>query len=471
MFTSSTVEQLYNQRLSRYVTAMNGGTPDRVPIRFFLQEAAARYSGYTNQQVSCDYNLAFEATRKMALYIGSDAVMLNAIWSNYGVGKSLGLKYYHVPGVDIDINNVQQYSEPSDDDDLFVRHDEYEDLIRDPTEFILTKWMSRASSRISPPGAPVTYDHNVALVSGAMAYANYMNAFGPAANKLKFESGLVSANSGMIKAPFDILADKFRGYMPLIYDCGERPELVLRACEALVPHIIANALGGADPDKNVPITLWAHRGCVPFVNMEIFNNIYFPTLKLVIDEIASRGHQVLFYGEGNWEPHYDALLSFPANTLIYHLDRGEPRKAARLKEKFAVSGGLDYNVLARGNTDEVRTSMAQLFDALAQDGGYILDASALMLSDVKPENVKAAAEYTLEHGVYSQSSRIEPRKRASFDVPPIENTTHRPPNVCRSWEDESLSYKNLSHDTDLVKASWQSVDTAAYNFAWTTVLW
>ena len=44
------------------------------------QEVAARYAGLTNQQVACDYQLAFDCTRKMAEEMGNDAVMLNAIW-------------------------------------------------------------------------------------------------------------------------------------------------------------------------------------------------------------------------------------------------------------------------------------------------------------------------------------------------------------------------------------------------------
>jgi hypothetical protein len=111
-----------------------------------------------------------------------------------------------------------------------------------------------------------------------------MNAFGPAAHRLKYEAGVVSANAGMIKAPLDIMADKFRGYIGMAEDTIIRPETVLRACEALIPHIIANALAGADPDKNVPITIWAHRGCVPFISMETFNKIFWPTLKPVFEE-------------------------------------------------------------------------------------------------------------------------------------------------------------------------------------------
>ena len=42
-----------------------------------------------------------------------------------------------------------------------------------------------------------------------------------------------------------------------------RPEKVLAACEALMPHLYNVARTTADPDKNVPIGYWMHRGCVP----------------------------------------------------------------------------------------------------------------------------------------------------------------------------------------------------------------
>lgn len=469
MFQSPEVQKKYEERFARYVTAMNGGTPDRIPIRFFFQEAAARNAGLTNQQVGCDYNLAFDCTRKMAVDMDSDAVMLNAIWSNYGVGKALGLRYFHVPGVDVGMESVLQYSEPERQEDLFMQAEEYDELADDPTAFLMNKWLSRASSRVKPAGAAVDFDHNTALIAGSMAYANYMNAFGPASQKLKYEAGVVSANSGMVKAPFDILADKFRGYTNLIMDCYERPEKVLKACEALMPHMVANALASADPDKNVPITLWAHRGCIPFVNREMFDTLYFATLKPVMEEIVSKGYQILFYGEGNWEAHYEDLLTFPENTLIYHLDRGDPQKAAVLKKKFSISGGVRYDLLTRGSEEEIRAHLKDLFAALAADGGYMLDASALMLSDIDPKKVRAAVDYTLEHGVYSQGHAGKPKTVYEYD--PGFQPGKRPPLTCRGWEEESRGYSKLAGDRDLVRSSWQSVDAMPYNFIWTTLLW
>ena len=479
MFTDSAIEKSYNERLERYTTAMSPGVPDRIPIRFFYQEAAARYCGVDNQTVACDYQAAFDVTRKTAADVGNDAVMLNAIWSNYGVAKAASWRYLAVPGVDVGVESVNQFSEPAGNGDEFLRFDEYEEFTEDPTAFLFNKWLSRATTRVKPAGKDVDFDHNLALVSGALAYGDYMNAFGPAAHKLKYEAGVVSANSGMIKAPFDIMADKFRGFYNTCVDAVENRKRLVRACEALMPHILANALAGADPDKRVPVTIWAHRGCVPFISPEIWREVFWPTLVPIFEELIKAGHQILFYGEGNWEAHYDDLLELPDGGIIYHLDRGDPVLAAKkLKRKFAVSGGLPYDALARGTPDDVRAEMKKLFDVMKDGGGYILDASALMLSDVRPENVRAAADYTMEHGVYSSSdarSRVAELdnkflNNGATDRPAIMPGA-RPPNVCRPWEIESGGYKNLAGDVGLVRSKWERADAAAYNYLWTTVLW
>ena len=49
------MEQLYQQRLARYTTAMRNEKPDRVPIRPFVAEFTGRYAGYTCQELAHDY--------------------------------------------------------------------------------------------------------------------------------------------------------------------------------------------------------------------------------------------------------------------------------------------------------------------------------------------------------------------------------------------------------------------------------
>jgi len=394
------MEALYQERQKRSVTAMRGGKPDRIPIRPFVAEFIATYAGYTCQEVAHDYTKAFEATCKCAADFDWDATVPNMVYVWTGLTQALGLKYYAIPGIDISAGTGFQYKEPPEDN-AYMKVDEYDALIADPVGFLYNVWLPRVSTEIRGPGETSSMRSNLALVKGGMAMMQYFNAFGPQCERMRRESGTVSAISGILKAPMDILADKLRGYVGLVWDLIERPEKVRQACEALMPHLAWVALSGADPSKNVPISIWMHRGCVPFVNMEHFEKIYWPTLKPILQEIWRRGHQVLFYAEGKWGPHLKRFAELPDASIIYHVDRDDIFEVHKvLGHKFALSGGIPNDLLAFGTPRQIREVCKKVIDGVARDGGYIMDASAIMQNDAKVENVRAMTDFTREYGVY-----------------------------------------------------------------------
>lgn len=397
---STDMEQRYAERLKRYTTALRNGKPDRIPIRPFVAEFTAKYAGYTCQDVVHDYEKAFDAARKCAADFDWDAVVGNMVYVWTGLTQAIGLRYYGVPGIHVPAETGFQYLEPPEDQ-AFMRPDEYDALIEDPTGFLLNVWLPRVSTDVAAAGEPTSPRNNLSFLKGGMAMMQYFGGFGTQAARLRAESGTVSAIAGILKAPFDILADKLRGYVGLVTDLFERPDKVLAACEALMPHLTHVALSGADPDKNVPISIWMHRGCVPFISYEQFRKFYWATLKPVIQEIWSHGHQVLFYAEGNWNKHLDAFAELPDQSIIYHADRGdifEIHKA--IGHKFCLSGGIPNTLLGYAKPDDVRARCKAVIDGVARDGGYIMDASAIIQNDAKIENVRAMTDFTLEYGVY-----------------------------------------------------------------------
>jgi len=249
-----------------------------VPIRPFVAEFAAKYAGYTCQQVTHDYEQAFAAVRRCAADFDWDAVVGNMVYVWSGLTEAAGLRYYGVPGIHLDPEVGFQYREPPEHD-AFMRPDEYDALIANPTGFLLNVWLPRVSRDVVAPGAPATTRSHLAFLKGGMALLQYFGAFGTQAARLRAESGTVSAIAGILKAPFDILADKLRGYMGLTRDMRTQPEKVLRACEALQPHLLHVAISSADPARQVPIGFWMHRGCVPFVTPLQFESHYWPTLR------------------------------------------------------------------------------------------------------------------------------------------------------------------------------------------------
>jgi uroporphyrinogen-III decarboxylase len=394
------MEKLYQERLKRYTTAMRNGKPDRIPIRPFAAEFIATATGTTCQEVTQDFSRAFDATLKCCQMFDWDATVANMVYVWGGLAQAAGLKYYAIPGVGLGPNTGFQYLEPPEEN-AWMQPDEYDALAEDPTGFLYNVWLPRVSTDVVAPGEPNTFRNNVSLVKGGMAMLSYFGSFPAQIERMRREAGTVSAIAGILKAPFDILADKLRGYTGLCMDLIEQPKKVMKACEALMPHLLHVALTSADPSKTVPIGFWMHRGCVPFISQRDFDEMFWPTLKPILQELWKRGHQVLFYAEGKWGAHLKTFAELPEGSIIYHVDRDDIFEVHKvLHHKFCISGGIPNHLLAFGKADEVRAYCRKVIEAVGRDGGYIMDASAIMQNDTTVENMRALVETTREYGTY-----------------------------------------------------------------------
>ena len=208
------MEKLYAERLNRYVTAMRNERPDMVPIRPFAAEFAAKYAGYTCQEVTHDFEKAFAAVRKCAADFDWDATVGNMVYVWTGLTQAIGIKYYGVPGIEVPPDTGFQYREPPEGRE-FMKEDEYDQLIEDPTGFLYNVWLPRVSADVVAPGQPATYRNNLSFVKGGMAMMKYFGGFGVQAARLRAGSGpgftpfsgqnrsaaLISCLSGWISRP------------------------------------------------------------------------------------------------------------------------------------------------------------------------------------------------------------------------------------------------------------------------------
>jgi uroporphyrinogen-III decarboxylase len=465
------MEALYQERLKRYTTALRNGKPDRIPIRPFVAEFVGRYSGVSCQELSHDYVQAFDATRKCAADFDWDAVVPNMVYVWTGLTQAIGMKYYGVPGIDVPADTGFQYIEPPEGQ-AWMRADEYDALIEDPTEFLFNTWLPRVSREVSAPGEKNTYRNNLSFLKGGMAMLSYFNAFPEQASKLRTESGTPCAIAGILKAPLDIIADKMRGYLGLLEDLETRPEKVLAACEALMPHLTHVALSTADPDRQLPIAFWMHRSCVPFIRQAQFDKFSWPTLKPVIEELWLHGHQTLFYAEGNWDFHLDAFSELPDQSIVYHVDQGDIFNVhKKIGQKFCLSGGVPNALLGYGTEDNVRQCCKKIIDEVAMDGGYIMDASAIIQNDAKVENMRAMTDFTREFGVYDSTAPSpkvpEPDVRG---LAACERTVKTAPGLCIPWEEQRKTLPDVLSGEDLLKQVWEDNEALAYTYIWQCLL-
>ena len=386
---------LFEERKKRYLAAMNLEKPDRVPIRLnFSGEFITKVAGYTFQETYYDWHKNNDATRKMLEKI-SDLEMViggaNLWWA--ALHDAVGAKYLRFAGRDLEPDTMFQYVE-----EPYMLPEDYDAFIENPTEWIATTYLPRIHTELAEPGS---YRATAGLIKGAFGLAQQLGASGEAMASYQRDFGVVPSITGISKAPFDTLADTLRGLSGIMLDLYQRPEKVKQALEMLVPHNIFYGMATAQGDTDFPVFMPLHRGAYPFMRMEQWVEFYWPTLKQVVEGLWSNGKRTMFYAENIWTPYLEKIAELPEKSIIFHVDQTDMEKAHQvLGGRFCLSGNVPNSLLAFGKPEEVKEYVKRLLDKYARDGGFILDAGAVILDDAEEENIRALIEAGLEYGVY-----------------------------------------------------------------------
>ncbi len=205
-----------------------------------------------------------------------------------------------------------------------------------------------------------------------------------------------------------------------------------------------------------------------------FETIYWPTLKPIVEALWAQGNQTLFYAEGKWGAHLERFAELPAGSIIYHIDRDNPQRTHEiLGKKFCLSGGVPNTLLMMGSPAEVKAHCRELIETLGAEGGYIMDASAIMQNDVTIENLRAMTDATHEYGVYrSPSSPSTPlAKMSATPGLPGWATSPRPrPGVCFPWEEKLKELPPIVGDPLIAERIWNDAEGLAYLYIWHVLL-
>jgi len=389
----SDMDKLFQERLERYTIAMDCGKPDKVPVTFPLGEWVVKYTDNTLQEAYYSFDKATEITCKTLRGLDFD-IMYGALllwWPP--MFDAMGSKLYKFPGIYFDENSGYQYVEEE-----YMKPEDYDDFIANPTAWLATKFLPRISEEFSDPGS---YRATVGLIKSAVAFAMANDKSAKTGEKLAKEYGVVPYGTGMTKAPFDTLGDALRGMKGILLDIRRRPDKILAACEAIVPHNITFAMITSAGDTSLPCFAPLHRGAYPFLSMEYWEKYYWPSLKAVIEGLWALGKRTFFYAEGDWTPYLEKIAELPEKSIVFTIDNTDAKKAKEiLGGRFCLYGGVPTTLLTYGTPAEVRDCVKRAIDELACDGGFVLAPGGVVLGDAKRENVLAMIEAGREYGVY-----------------------------------------------------------------------
>jgi uroporphyrinogen-III decarboxylase len=339
----------------------------------------------------------------------------------YGPGKVLEIldyKLYRWPGHGVPATESYQCVE-----DEYMRADEYERLINDPSDFFYRSYLPRVFGTLDPwrllspltdilelpsvgpamvPfGLPEMQKTLKRLMEAGQAAIEWIQACGRIDRSLVSSLGLPGFMGGFTKAPFDTIGDTLRGTRAVMLDKFRQPKKVLAAMERLVPLAIDAGVRAAKNSRSPVVFIPLHKGADSFLSNKDFDTFYWPSLKAVILGLIQEGLVPYLFAEGGYNRRLETIVDpdIPAGTTVWMFDQTDMKEVKKRLGGWACFGGNVPSSLLMASTPEaVRTHVKQLIDDVGRDGGYVLSTGAVV-DDARPENLHAMIDTCKEYGV------------------------------------------------------------------------
>jgi hypothetical protein len=419
-FKDAAAAKLYQARIKRLVDVMQLKEPDRVPVVLDLGMFPARYSKITPQTAMYDYEQLIQAWTRVAVDFDIDTFYSPSIVPPGLALEIMDYQIYKWPGHGVFPNQGYQYQEAE-----YMQADEYDALIRDPSDFWLRTYLPRVfgvwkplkklpaltnfveipftGSGLAPFGNPEVKSALLTLIKAGEEASKWDAAIAKA-KKWSLESGLPSYSGGMAKAPFDTIGDTLRGTQGIVMDMYRRPEKLLEAIERFIPIEIARGVTASNASGVPVVVMPLHKGADGFMSAKQFEKFYWPSLKKVILALIDEGITPLLFAEGGYNSRLEVVQELPQGKVVWHFDQTDMQKAKEvLGGKACLMGNVPSSVLFSATIQEVKAHCKKLIETAGKNGGFIL-ANGAVLDDGKPENLRALIESAKEYGTYRKEA-------------------------------------------------------------------
>ncbi len=417
MSNPTEAQQRFAERERRNAAVVALQEPDCVPIAFSSNFWHARRAGITNKTAMYDYEALADATRKVVLELQPDSV--NSPFGGTALGPTLeilGYKGYEWPGHGLPDDRPFQYI-----DREYMKGDEYDDFIEDPSWFYFTRYLPRVCEAYEPLarmpqlagrtsvripffsryfGEPAI-ETAMATIAKAGREANKMLDRSAVFDRELKELGFPLSRHASTTAPYDSFGDFLRGSKGIMLDMFRRKDKLLAAMEKVVPMLVRDATEVARVNGGPIVFIPLHWGVEGFMSVEQFKLFYWPPLKKVMMGLIDNGLVPLIFWEGKCDSRLEVIADIPKGKCIYYFEGSDLFKAkAVLGDVVCLRGGVPATMLIAGTPTEIREHCRKLIKIVGKGGGFMLDASSGIPEEAKTENVLAMFQATRELGRY-----------------------------------------------------------------------
>lgn len=417
-FASPEAGSEYRARAARLKKAMLlEGEADRVPVCALAGYYPGTRKGLTPYQVTQDYALAAEAWHEANHYLQADSMLAPVFAAIPGRAfEILDVKILSWPGHGVPKESGFQYNEKE-----WMLAEEYDLLIDDPTDFLLHVYLPRVAggmegfSRLASPldmveivggppwmmrwADPAVQASIEKLTAAGRECQAWGGAMYPLLGRLVAE-GFPGPFQFMSLAPFDFIGDTLRGTRGVLMDMFRQPDVLLEACDRIVPLVVKWVTRTANPQSPPLVFMPLHKGADGFMSVEQFQKFYWPSLLKVINGLVADGFVPYLFAEGAYGTRLETIAESPVGRAVWHFDHTDMQRAKEVLGGIScIQGNVPLPLLQLGAVDEVKTYCRDLIDTVAPGGGFILDVGAVV-DEAKDENMRAMVEVAKEYGAY-----------------------------------------------------------------------
>lgn len=411
--------ELYQEREKRISDVIQLKEPDRVPIWFHdTCFFPARYVGMTFEEAMYDNDKLFAAYKKTMAYFEPDAYSSphTAVHVPGKTHESLDVKQIKWPGHGVSPHHSFQYVEGE-----YMKADEYDALLDDPTDFTIRHYLPRTLGTMSPLSTippikillngyfslssaeafakPAVADALKAFYESGLAIQKHMSALSSFYEDMKALGFPLSFVSGSI-APFDLISDTLRGMRGLMLDMFRQPDKVLAAIDKMLQMLIGMISATAEASGNPAVFIPLHRGADGFMSPKQFETFYWPSLKKLILALIDKGLIPCPFFEGDYTSRLEYLTELPRGKVIGQFDTTDPVKAKEIVgDTMCIAGMMPLSLLQTGSFENIKKYAGKLIDVVGRGGGFIMGPRGSM-DECDPARVKIWVDFTKEYGVY-----------------------------------------------------------------------
>jgi uroporphyrinogen-III decarboxylase len=304
-----------------------------------------------------------------------------------------------------------------------MKADEYEDLIRDPSDFWLRKYMPRIfgafesfrmlqplTNMIQMPTRQLMVLGNPQIKQTLIKLLEVSEEFEKRAKATAAFAGIGSANGfpssmslgTLAGAPFDILGDTLRGTVAIMKDMFQRPDKILEAVDLIADITINSLLNASNINDIFMVTFPLHKGADGWMSQKQFETFYWPSLKKVMNALIDEGLIVNLFAEGSYNTRLDSVNEFPKGSVCWLLDQTDIFRAKKiLGNDCCIQGNIPASLIVTGDPKDVKEYCRKLIEGCGPGGGYIMSAGCVA-NNPRLDNLYAIMEAVRKYGVYKK---------------------------------------------------------------------